>query len=65
LSFIPNGSSEYPTFTIFLQNGQVVAKETFNAVESIEAREVFSESGYVCNGEWHSVKANYEKGAIT
>lgn len=42
-----------------------MARESFGAEEFNEAVQEFEDSSFVCDGEWHSLKANYENGAIT
>ncbi len=45
---------------------QVYAKKTTSVGEFYEAVEVFYENkDYLCNGQWHSLKANFERGAIS
>ncbi|XP_021959945.2 laminin subunit alpha-1 isoform X2 [Folsomia candida] len=65
LSFIPNKSSRFPTFSIFLDNGNVIARESTSVDDFYEATTDFEEGDSVCDGRWHSLQANYEKGSIT
>ncbi|ODM90707.1 Laminin subunit alpha-1 [Orchesella cincta] len=66
LNLVPNKGSRYPKFTIFLKDGKVVARETISVEEYYEAVADFEpDKGLVCDGHWHNVRANYEKGSIT
>ncbi|CAL8129343.1 unnamed protein product [Orchesella dallaii] len=66
LSLVPNKGSRYPKFTIFLRDGNVVARETISLDEYDEAVTNFEvDKGLVWDGHWHNVRANYEKGSIT
>jgi len=44
---------------------KVIARESISADEYYEAAAEFKENDFVCNGKWHSIKVNYEKGSIT
>lgn len=53
------------TFVSFLLK-QVISRETLSADEYYEAVADFHpDKGYVCDGNWHNIRANYEKGSIT
>lgn len=51
---------------VYLLVLKIIARETVSGDEYYEAVADFSPNkGYVCDGEWHNIRANYEKGSIT
>jgi len=45
---------------------KVIARETASNEEFYEAVSEFeNEDSYVCDGQWHTIRANYVKGSIT
>lgn len=65
-TLVPNGSVKHPTFSIFLAGGAIIARETVSANRYYEAVFRFDQGpGYSCDGRWHNIRAEYDKGSIT